>query len=226
MTSKSPTDYPSDSSSDDDSFLCNKEERQRNLPFSDLITNQKEHDHSRIIFQNVNSLELSSGHHTLELMCDSIDQFEIDIVCLVETNTNWKHPSSKASFHTTQKRHWTHSHSTISESEIEWSDIYKPGGTTIITLPPLSFSITTSCSDPTGLGRWSYIAISGRDNNKLTIISAYRVCQTSITNAGPSTNIRQQLQRLEEQNLEDTNIRDLMINDLADFIINLLNKKT
>ena len=103
MTSESPTDYPSDSSSDDDSFLCNKEERQRNLPFGDLITNQKEHDHSRIIFQNINSLELSSGHHTLELMCDSIGQFEIDIACLAETNTNWKHPFSKASFHATKK---------------------------------------------------------------------------------------------------------------------------
>ena len=86
MTSTSPTDYPSNSSSDDDSFLCNKEERQSNLPFGDLITNQKDHDHSRIIFQNVNSLELSSGHHTLEIMCDSIGQLEIDIACLAETN--------------------------------------------------------------------------------------------------------------------------------------------
>ena len=41
----SPTDNPSDSLSDDDSFLCNKEERQRNLPFGDLIINNKEHDH-------------------------------------------------------------------------------------------------------------------------------------------------------------------------------------
>ena len=70
-----------------------------------------------------------------------------------------------------------------------------------------------------------YSSISGRDNNKLTIKSAYRVCQKSIKNAGPSTNIRQQWQRLEEQNLEDNDIRDLMITDLADFIITLLNKK-
>ena len=83
--------------------MCNEEERQRNLPFGDLITNKKEHDHSHIIFQNVNNLELSSGHHTLELMCDSIGQFEIDIAYLAETNTNWKHPSSKDYFHATKK---------------------------------------------------------------------------------------------------------------------------
>ena len=192
MTSTSPIDYLSNSSSDDDSFLYNKDERQSNLPFGDLITNQKDHDHSRIIFQNVNSLEPSSGHHTLELMCDSIGQLEIDIACLAETNTNWKHPNSKASFHATTKRHWTHSHSTTSETEIEWSAIHKPGGTAIITLPPFSSSITTSGSDPKGHGRRSYITITGRDNNKLTMISAYRVCQISIKNAGPTTNIRQQ----------------------------------
>ena len=103
MTSASPIDYPSDSSSDDDSFLCNKKERQSNLSFGDIFTNKKDHDHSRIIFQNINSLELSSGYHTLELMCDSIGQLEIDIVCLVETNTNWKGPNSQASFHAKNK---------------------------------------------------------------------------------------------------------------------------
>ena len=65
MTSTSPIDNPSDSFNDDDSFLCNNEKRKSNLPFVDLITNQKDHDHSRIIFQNVNSLELSSGQNTL-----------------------------------------------------------------------------------------------------------------------------------------------------------------
>ena len=198
-TSHLPNDLSYDSSSDDDYFLCNKEERQRNLPFGDLITNNKEHDHSRIIFQNVNSLELSSGHHTLELVCDSIGQFEIDIACLAETNTNWKHQSSKTSFQATKKRHWKHSHSITSETDIEWGDIYKPGGTAIITLPPFSPSITTSGSDPTELGRWSYITISGRDNIKLTVLSTYRVSQKSIKHAGLSTNIRQQWQRLEEK---------------------------
>ena len=72
MNSKPPPNYYSDSSSDDDSFLCNKEERHRNFLFGDLITSQNDHNHTRLIFQNVNSLELSSGHHTLELMCGSI----------------------------------------------------------------------------------------------------------------------------------------------------------
>ena len=116
--SKPPPDYQSDSSSDDDYFLCNKEEHQRNLPFGDLITIQKDNDHTRLIFQNVNSLELSSGHHTLELMCDNIWQNKVDIACLAETNNNWKHPHGEVLFKATKKRHWRHSHSTTSEQEL------------------------------------------------------------------------------------------------------------
>ena len=158
-------------------------------------------------------------------MCDIIGQYEVDITCLVETNTNGKQLQGESSFKVTIKRHWRHSHSTTSKTKIDWSDIYKPGGTVIITLPPFSSGITTSGSDPHGLGWWSYITIKGRDHNHLTIISAYRVCQTSIKNAGPTTNIIQQWQRLEKQNLEDANIRDLMSIYLAEFITTLHNKK-
>ena len=41
-TSAQPPQYQSESSEDDDSFLCITEERQSNLPFGDLISNPKE----------------------------------------------------------------------------------------------------------------------------------------------------------------------------------------
>ena len=148
MSSKPPHEYQSDSSSDDDSFLYNKEEHHRNISFGDLITSQKGNDHTHLIFQNVNNLELSSCHQTLELMCDSIRQYKVDVACLTGMNTNWKHPHGEASFKATKRRHWRHSHSKKFETEINWSDIYKPGGTVIITLPPFSSGITTSDSDP------------------------------------------------------------------------------
>ena len=54
----------------------------------------------------------------------------------------------------------------------------------MIILPIFTSGITTSDSDPQGLGRWSYITNEERDYNHLTIISAYRVCQTSIKTQG------------------------------------------
>ena len=80
--------YNSISSQDNDLFLCSKIERHNNLPFDDVIATSKETKHTRILFQKVNSLEISSGYNTLELICDSIGQLEIDIACLVEITTH------------------------------------------------------------------------------------------------------------------------------------------
>ena len=104
MISKHSPKYSSDSSRDDDSFLYTKEERQSNLPFGDLITNSKETKPTRLLFQNFNSLEISLGHHTLELLCDSIGQYEVDISCLIETNTHWKYLQGKVLLNTTTKK--------------------------------------------------------------------------------------------------------------------------
>ena len=65
---KTTFNYQSASSRDDDSFLCSKVERYSNLPVGDLITTLKENNHTRILFQNINSLEISSSNHTLELI--------------------------------------------------------------------------------------------------------------------------------------------------------------
>ena len=50
-------------------------------------------------------------------MCDGIDQLEIGIACLVETNTHGKHPCGEASLKETTKRHWQHSRIATSETE-------------------------------------------------------------------------------------------------------------
>ena len=101
--SNPPPDSYSNTSSDEDYSLRNTEERHRNLLFGDLLTSQRDKDHTRLIFQNVNSLDLSSSHRTLELICDSIEQYEVVIAYLADTNTNWKHPYDAASFKVTKK---------------------------------------------------------------------------------------------------------------------------
>ena len=46
---------------------------------------------TRILFQNLNGLELNSHGHTLELICDSIRHHLIDSSYLCKNNTHWKH---------------------------------------------------------------------------------------------------------------------------------------
>ena len=160
--------------------LWSKIERHNNLPFDNVIATSKETKHTRILFQKVNSLEISSGYNTLELICDSIGQLEIDIVCLVEITTHWKYPREEASLKVTSNRHWRYSHISTSQTEIKWTGLCILWDTVIITLQLFFSDITTSGDDLHGLDRWSYISIKGRENNNITIIFAYRTYQFSI----------------------------------------------
>ena len=49
----------------------------KHIAFSDTLTNTKQDAHDRILFQNVNSLDISTYNHTLVLTCDGIDQHDI-----------------------------------------------------------------------------------------------------------------------------------------------------
>ena len=159
-------------------YICTKEKRQLNLPFGDQIATVKEDNHSRILFQNVKSFEMSTEQLTLENTCDVISRYEIDIASLTETNTNWKHPGGASTLRQASKRHCKHHHFIISETDISWKALYKPGGTTIITQQPLFNGITNYGQDPHGFCRWSFITISGQEKSIIIIISAYRICDT------------------------------------------------
>ena len=56
---------------------------------------KKSPDTFRLIYQNVGGLELSNDAFTLEEISDSIVRQVVDVACLSESNTHWKHPSSK-----------------------------------------------------------------------------------------------------------------------------------
>ena len=124
----------------------------------------------------------------MENTYDGISSYEIDIACLAEKNTHWKHPRGASTLRQTSTRYWKHYHFITSETDLPWKALYKPGGTSIITQQPLCNGIINSGQDPHGLGRWFFITISGREKSIITIISAYRIYDNQIQNAGPITN--------------------------------------
>ena len=101
-----PTMKPSSTSISfqyDDSFVCTKAETQLNLPIGDNIATVKVDNHYRILFHNVNSLEISTGQHTLDNTCNGISSYEIYIACLTKTNTHWKHQRGESTLRYTSK---------------------------------------------------------------------------------------------------------------------------
>jgi hypothetical protein len=67
---------------------------------------------------------------------------------------------------------------------------HKRGGTTCGSLGQVVHRVIASGRDETGCGRWSQITYAAKENNKMTIISAYRVCKQ--TNPGDLTASKQQ----------------------------------
>ena len=161
---------------------------------------------------------------TLKSTCDDIGSYEIDITCLAETNTHQAHPLGESTLRNTINHHWNHSHITTSESESPWKALYKPGRTAIITQKTLCNGFTTSGQDLHGLGRWSYITITGRDQSILSIIFVYLIYDVVIQTAGYITNTKQQWQTLEERDQEHKDTRQKIIIYLSNFITSLTRK--
>eukprot|EP00957_Ditylum_brightwellii_P168599 12832847-Ditylum_brightwellii.AAC.1 len=53
---------------------------------------------------------------------------------------------------------------------------HQQGGTYIGETNRMSGRIIDKNCDPSGLGRWSYVKIAGRDQQQVTVVTAYRPC--------------------------------------------------
>ena len=54
-------------------------------------------------------------------------QYNIDIACLAETNTNWNHPKAKKQLYKITKQFWKRSKLSTAMSTVPWKKVYKPG---------------------------------------------------------------------------------------------------
>ena len=104
------------------------------------------------------------------------------MISLTETNVHWKRAHVVSSFERTLKKTWPNDKisTCTSESELNWNTDYKPGLTTTISLNKLSSSIVHKGQDPSGLGRWNFTTILGKQNRRTTIFTTYRLCKSPI----------------------------------------------
>ena len=76
--------------------------------------------------------------------------------------------------------------------------------------PNFPSRVISSGKDEEDYDRWFYTTYDGKDKTRLTIITAYRSCNTN-GDIGISTVHSQQWDIMEERNIEHINIRDKMI---------------
>ena len=99
--------------------------------------------HLLVVLVSVVGLGLGKGKHSLLQVCLNLQDKGVDLLCLTETNVNWKRHHLVQRFSVTLKKAWINRKISIctSDSSLPWNSNYKPGETVIIALGEISSAI-------------------------------------------------------------------------------------
>ena len=141
-------------------------------PHSSLSTK-----HLRIVFQNCNTL--SKDHFTRFSYLNKVKLLEPHIIGLAKTNINWSHFHTKTSVYSSIKACWPQLRVATTHLDGAFPSFpsTEAGGCLQLTSGLTSGRVQESFSDP--MGKWCSQTLLGASNHQITIITAYRVCQTA-----------------------------------------------
>ena len=175
--------------------------------------NSKLENSMRFAFQNVNGLSIGSTQEGSELAL-VIESLGIDVLGMAETNINWNQDRRTQLLSLLQMVFGNGQIATSSSQS--GTDGYQPGGTALVAHGCSAGRI--SCRRGDRMGRYSYMALRGKDGCGVLVISAYRVCQSRGTVAGPDTAFMQQVAALRSAGVVNPDPRNQILDDLTDLI--------
>jgi hypothetical protein len=85
---------------------------------------------------------------------------------------------------------------------------------------PMGIPVTDQGDRPYGLGRWSYMMLTGKGNRKVVIVTAYRVCSATVGTSGDCTAYMQQFRSLLAYN-NDNKITNTIPKPNQQFVLDL-----
>ena len=155
----------------------------------DAIPQKKKDDHVRILLHNCSGIGVISGterdkssYNLTQLKLFALEK-KVDLICLTETNTDWRMVSPRYQLWKVilpwfQQSRVTVSYNTTTTKNrrLQW------GGTAMICSNAMCpFEIGKDRSpDPRRLGRWTSMTFEGKMNARITMITAY--CPVNNTN--------------------------------------------
>ena len=178
----------------------NETEENKNQPWGQNY-NVKSANTVRIWYTNPNGLGINptdaKSHSTFAFL---YHKSMADIICLAETNLNWHILQYNSRLNNRLRAYYREFYSTTSNNKHEKHTKNQRGGTCTFAVGQITYRIRTSGNDTTGMGRWSWIQIDGKDNHRTRVITAYRPCRAP-KNSGLTTTWDQQFRYLRKQNL-------------------------
>ena len=169
----------------------------------------------RIYFQNVNGLKLHNNNHLTETV-GFLRSFNASAVCLAETNVNWNHPVTYDTVDRQLRLAFGHARIATSSSGIRTPTTYQAGGTLTALLGKWCGRKLDAGRDL--MGSFSWMRLRGRRGRKITIISCYRVVQSSGAGLGDATAFVQQETVLRDHGVANPNPRVLGLQYLEVFV--------
>jgi hypothetical protein len=140
-----------------------------------------------------------------------MDNLGIDILGLIETNLNWTlEQRMKLAAELYIKFHGGRS---ITASHRSQKEGYQPGGTAMVARGPICGQVYRRGSDP--LGRFTWMALRGKDGTGVIVVTLYRVCQNSGVTAGTSTAYLNQWKELRRMGYKNPDPRNIVLDDVS-----------
>ena len=140
---------------------------------------------------NINGIDQTSDEHSIIQLYPLLKRRDVDDICLTEIHLDWKKHYLVNQFKRTIQEVWPKqkTYFCTSTSEIECTEDYKPGGTSIVFLKQLSSTIIQKDQDHSGLERWTYPTLL-ENKVKTIMFNTYCPCNSRVENVGSNTVIK------------------------------------
>ena len=188
---------------------------------------QKAPNTTRVFFQNVKGLTHTTSHEDYRYYMSCLQGLSTDIAGFSETNACWSHAHLRADFHSAVRRSYKQSKVVFGSPTKDIdpctsSESFQAGGNlTLITGRMTSRSTGQNIEDSTGLGRWSGVTLEGTGGCRLSIITAYRVCNGSPSSAPLGSSFLREYEYLRTTKSVSLNPRRRILSDLRSAIHDL-----
>jgi hypothetical protein len=174
----------------------------------------KKHDTTiRIMLHNINRLPLDHRTDKSRKLISCIANKQIDVAMITEVGLYWKSiPGKDRWYERVRESFQTHkSEMAFNTTEPSLSSSVQFGGVGIMATDDCSHRVVSQGSDPTGLGRWAWLRLEGKDGHHLRLASAYR----PVDSIGPGT-VYAQHERYFASQYRDVDPRQAFYDDLFD----------
>ena len=131
--------------------------------------------------QNANNLSEYKEHHKNKQLLKFIWENKFDFWLLNEIGLNWSRIDACNSFYERIIEFFKPVKYKVAfnENEKDLEDKYQYGGTGVMATERMTCKVIKKGKDTTGLGRWVWVLIEGKERKKLRIVSAYRPSETN-----------------------------------------------